>query len=71
MERLTLLRDFWTKVRSLGVFLAKFWVTAVKLVVEFEKKKLFLSFDPLTASFDLFVAVRGLFHDFSDLSPKI
>jgi hypothetical protein len=42
MERLTLLRDFWTKVRSLGVFLAKFWVTDVKLMVEFEKKNIFV-----------------------------
>jgi hypothetical protein len=38
MERLTLLRDFCTTVRSLWVFLAKLWVTDVKLVVEFEKK---------------------------------
>jgi hypothetical protein len=41
MERLTLLRDFWTKVRSLQVFIAKFWVTDVKLVVELEKKIIF------------------------------
>jgi hypothetical protein len=63
-------RDFWTKVRSLWVFLGKFRVTDVKLVVELEKKNI-LVIEPSNASFRPFSGrVRGFFHDFSDLSPK-
>jgi hypothetical protein len=47
---------------SFGGISAKFWVTDVKLVVEFEKR-LFLSFDPLTASFRPFSGVRSFFRD--------
>jgi hypothetical protein len=36
MEKLTLLRDFWPKLRDMRVFFVRFWFADVKLVVEHE-----------------------------------
>jgi hypothetical protein len=36
MEKLTLLRDFWPKLRDMWVYFVRFWSADVKLVVEHE-----------------------------------
>jgi hypothetical protein len=61
--------DLKEPFRSLWVFIAKSYVTDVKLIVKF-KKKSFLSFGPLTASFDLFLAYQRLFSRFFGFEPK-